>query len=157
MSMRDYVHEHGIDFRALDDSARHAAVAQIGNLLMAQIGDVVPVLPVPLVAAVLLRDAQRSFDELSLKSAVTDLIARAAARGAHVYIPRSDLDYAIGVGLRMLTLRRLAIERDGLFAANPAEHAALAYYANSIAHLVGEAAPAPKHESVPALLAARPA
>lgn len=157
MSMRDYVHEHGIDFRALDDSARHAAVAQIGNLLMAQIGDVVPVLPVPLVAAVLLRDAQRSFDELSLKSAVTELIARAAARGAHVYIPRSDLDYAIGVGLRMLTLRRLAIERDGLFAANPAEHAALAYYANSIAHLVGEAAHAPEREPVPALLAARPA
>ena len=58
-----------------------------------------------------------------------------------------------------LTLRRLAIERDGLFGANPAEHAALAYYANSIAHLVGEATPAPNHdpEPVPALLAARPA
>lgn len=157
MSMRDYVRRHGIDFRALGDEARHAAVAQIGSLLMAQIGEVVPVLPVPLVAAVLLRDPQRSFDELALKSAVTELIARAEARGAHVYIPRSDLDYAIGVGLRMLTLRRLATEHDGLFAANPAEHAALAYYANSIAHLVGEAAPAPEREPAAALLAARPA
>jgi glycerol-3-phosphate O-acyltransferase len=74
-----------------------------------------------------------------------------------VYIPRSDLDYAIGVGLRMLTLRRLAIECDGLFRANPEENATLAYYANSIAHLIGEPASAPARELAPALLAAQPA
>jgi glycerol-3-phosphate O-acyltransferase len=55
--------------------------------------------------------------------------------GAHVYIPRQDQDYAFTVGLRMLTLRRLAIESDGLF--RPAADAGevLAYYANAIAHL----------------------
>jgi hypothetical protein len=35
----------------------------------------------------------------------------------------------------MLTLRRLVEERDGCYAARPAERAVLAYYAHSIAHL----------------------
>jgi hypothetical protein len=40
------------------------------------------------------------------------------------------------VGLRMLTLRRLVEERDGLYAARPAELPLIRYYANSIAHLL---------------------
>ena len=40
----------------------------------------------------------------------------------------------IGVGLRMLTLRRIVDERDGLFSANAGEARMLAYYANSLAH-----------------------
>ncbi len=59
------------------------------------------------------------------------------SRGAHVYIPRGDQDYAIDVGLRMLTLRRLVADRDGLFVAEPVELPLLTYYANSIAHLFG--------------------
>ena len=44
------------------------------------------------------------------------------------------------VGLRMLMLRHLVELRDGVYRANPAEQALLAYYANAIAHLVGKAA-----------------
>ena len=40
----------------------------------------------------------------------------------------------IGVGLRMLTLRRIVEERDGLFSANAGEARMLAYYANALAH-----------------------
>ena len=36
----------------------------------------------------------------------------------------------------MLTLRHLVAERDGLFIAEPTELPLLAYYANSIAHLL---------------------
>ena len=61
-------------------------------------------------------------------------MARIEAGGAHVYVPRSDRDYAIDVGLRMLTLRHLLLEDDGLLHPNPAELVVLAYYANSIAH-----------------------
>jgi len=95
----------------------------------------VPVLPVPLVAMVLLRDARRAWSELELKAAVQDLMQHVEATGAHVYVPRSDRDYAITVGLRMLTLRHLVLEDDGLLHPNPAELNVLAYYANSIAHL----------------------
>jgi glycerol-3-phosphate O-acyltransferase len=54
--------------------------------------------------------------------------------GARVYVPRSDRDYALTVGLRMLVLRRIVLLRDGLYRANPDELPLLSYYANSIAH-----------------------
>ena len=55
-------------------------------------------------------------DRRRRKSEVFALIRRIEERGAHVYIPRKDHDYMIGVGLRMLTLRRIVDERDGLLA-----------------------------------------
>jgi len=134
VSMRAYVGRQGIDFRDLDDAARREAVAEVGRMLMTQIGAIVPVLPVPLVATVLLRDARCAWSELELKAAVQDLMQQIESTGAHVYVPRSDRDYAITVGLRMLTLRHLVIEADGLLQPNPVELKVLAYYANSIAH-----------------------
>ena len=62
-------------------------------------------------------------------------------------MPRADRDYAVGVGLRMLTLRHLVGEADGLYSALPGELTLLRYYANSIAHFGPQAetreAPAP--------------
>ena len=55
-------------------------------------------------------------------------------------IPRADRDYAISVGLRMLTLRHLVLEEDGNYRANPKELILLKYYANAIAHLFDKAA-----------------
>ena len=140
ISMREHAQRAQIDFRVLDDATRRAAIAQVGRELMSGIGRIVPVLPVPLVASVFMRDPARSFSELELKADVLALIAQVEARGAHVYVPRTDRDYALTVGLRMLTLRHLVTERDGLFAAHPQELKVLAYYANSIAHLSSPAA-----------------
>ena len=92
-------------------------------------------LPVPLVATVMLREPQRALSELELKSAVHDLIQRVEAAGGQVYVPRNDRDYALTVGLRMLTLRHLVVEEAGLYRINADELAVLNYYANSIAHL----------------------
>jgi glycerol-3-phosphate O-acyltransferase len=135
VSMRAYVREHGVDFRRLGDEARRDAIAAVGALLMARIGAIVPVLPVPLVASVLLRDPAKALGELELKSEVHALMARVEAVGGRVYVPRADRDYAVSVGLRMLTLRGLVVERDGLFVADPDELTLLRYYANSIAHV----------------------
>src|ERR1043166_4283097 len=51
-------------------------------------------------------------------------------------VPRRDLDYALTVGLRMLTLRRMVEEREGLYSVREEELPLLRYYANSIAHLL---------------------
>ena len=135
MSMRRHVQTAGFDFRALTEAQRRERVAEVGALLMGHIGQVVPVLPVPLVATVLVRDPQRALTELELKAEVMALMQQVEAAGAHVYVPRTDRDYALTVGLRILSLRHLVLERDGLFAPNPQELPVLAYYANSIAHL----------------------
>jgi glycerol-3-phosphate O-acyltransferase len=136
VSMRAYVAANAIAFPALDDAGRRAPVAAVGTMLMARIGAVVPVLPVPLVATVLVRDDAIARSELELKAAVHELMDRLEAGGGHVYVPRADRDYALTVGLRMLTLRGLVDEHDGLFLAHPGELKLLRYYANSIAHLL---------------------
>jgi glycerol-3-phosphate O-acyltransferase len=135
VSMREHARQRGLDFRTLDDAARRDAVAQVGAILMDEIGMIVPVLPVPLVATVMLRDAQRAMSELELKVAVHRLIEDIEALGGHVYVPRTDRDYALTVGLRMLTLRHLVLEEGGLYRVNASEMLVLSYYANSIAHL----------------------
>ena len=111
-------------------------MAFLGRDLMSAVGRIVPVVPVALIATVFSRNPGKRLSELELKAEVGQLLRRLEAAGAHVYVPRGDLDYALTVGLRMLRLRHLVEETDGLFQANAAEANLLAYYANSIAHLV---------------------
>jgi glycerol-3-phosphate O-acyltransferase len=127
--------KRGVDYQALSGEARRAAVAALGAELMQAVGRIVPVLPVPLIASVFVSDPRRALSALELKTEVGRRLARLEAVGAHVYIPRGDLDYALTVGLRMLRLRHLVDETDGLFRAREEELPLLAYYAHSISHL----------------------
>ena len=139
VSMRSWAREYeaggGSAFPKLQGEAYFAAIQQLGEDLMEAVGKVVPALPAALVATAFLHQPERAWSELELKGEVHRLIAGLEERGYPVYVPRSDRDYAITVGLRMLTLRHLVIERDGLFRLVPEEAQVLAYYANSIAHL----------------------
>jgi len=134
VSMRAYCHALGLDFQKLSGDARRAAMAELGRSLMEAVGRVVPVVPVALMAEAFLRAGERALSELELKAEAERLLEHLEARGAHVYIPRRDLDYALAVGLRMLRLRHLVDEEDGLYRARAAERTLLAYYAHSIAH-----------------------
>ena len=136
LSMRRYVADHGVNFRILSEGQRHAAVEQLGQRMMDQISRVIPVTPVALVASVFAQNPGKVFSELELKFAVYGLMTRLEGQGAHLYVPRQDHDYAITVGLRMLILRDLVSEHDGLYGANPGELSLLRYYANSISHFV---------------------
>jgi glycerol-3-phosphate O-acyltransferase len=60
ISMRELAARTSIDFRRLGDDERRVQVAKVGDLLMTRIGQIVPVLPVPLVASVLMRDPERA-------------------------------------------------------------------------------------------------
>jgi glycerol-3-phosphate O-acyltransferase len=135
VSLAAYAKSRGVDFRALSREERFARVEKLGNDLMAAVAAVIPVVPVPLVATAFVRDPDRPRTELELKAEVLSLMEELARRGAHVYLPRRDQDYAITVGLRMLTLRHLVEEKDGLYVARPEEIPLLRYYANSVAHL----------------------
>src|SRR5215218_1388365 len=141
ISMRRYLGERGLDLRHLSQEERATHLAQLGEELMAKIGGVIPVLPVPLVAAVLVRSAGEPLSELELKARTFRLMTELEQAGAHVYIPRRDQDYAIVAGLRMLTLRHLVDETDGLYVAKAGEMPLLRYYAGSISHLLPAPAP----------------
>ena len=136
VSMREYLKARHLDFRKMSREERQARVAELGAHLMQRVGKLVPVLPVPLVALVFERKEGKRLSELELKAEVELLIERLENAGAHIYVPRRDRDYAITAGLRMMLLRHIVVERDGLDAADPAQAALLRYYANSIAHLL---------------------
>ena len=108
------------------------------RLTSTTVGRIVPVVPVPLIATVFVRHPGRVFASIELKLEVERIVERLEGSAARVYVPRRDLDYALDVGLRMLLVRHLVDEKEGGYVAREAELPLLRYYANSIAHLVGE-------------------
>ena len=139
ISMRDYMKAGGVDFRALEEDARHEAVEKLGGELLEAIAKAIPVLPVSLVATVFLDSGDEALDLLEIKGRAQALIDRLEGEGAYVHIPRADRDYAVTVGLRMLTLRHFVTEEDRLFRANEDERDMLRYYANAIEHFLADA------------------
>ena len=136
VSMREYCRRQGIDFQRLSVDERRRAMSALGAALMQAVGRVVPVVPVALMATVFVRHAERWLAELDLKAEVAGLVRTLEAGGAHIYVPRGDFDYALTVGLRMLRLRKLVEERDGLYQIRASELPLLKYYAHSIGHLL---------------------
>jgi len=132
VSMREYCRDNGIDFRRLGDDEFRRQVERLGGELMDSIGCVIPVLPVSLVSTVLLESTDRSLSGLELKAAVINLMEELKTAGARVYIPRQDREYAVTVGLRMLTLRRIVTAQNGMYIAKPEELDMLRYYSNAI-------------------------
>ena len=136
ISMRAYCRERAVDFQRLSGEDRKRETAALGAHLMQAVGRVVPVVPVPLIATVFVGNPERRLSVLELKAEVGRLLDLLERSKAHVYVPRSDFDYAINVGLRMLLSRHLVDEADGLYLAREKELAVLRFYANSIAHLL---------------------
>jgi glycerol-3-phosphate O-acyltransferase len=139
LSARSWLAAHGGpkggDLRALGKEQRFEVIGRLANDVMGEIARLVPVLPVSLMATVLL-EAEGPLDELELKVRASDLIVHFETRGAKLYLPRGDRDYAFHVGLRMLSLRHLVEESgEGLFSVVATERPVLAYYSNAIAHL----------------------
>ena len=103
--------------------------------LMAQIAAIIPILPVPAVCWLLLRNGPmtRAEIEQGMGRMITDLPQ------AHIHVPRDDQGYAAEVGLRNLIERDMLILKDGLYAVNPENAELVDYYANSIRHLMPDA------------------
>ncbi len=107
----------------------------VARKVMDRVRDVVPVLPVPLVATVLLAaDGALSGDEVAVR--VTTLAKMLEANGAHIHVPRDSLEYAAEIGLKILSMRHMVVGQNGAFTASDKERPTLQFYANSIAHLV---------------------
>lgn len=137
VSMRDYAKTHNVDFRRLPKEARIEHVRRLAGHLFEHVGRAIPALPVSLVSTVFLKNPEAAYSETEIKARTKDLMDDLERKGAHVYVPRKDRDYAVQVGLRMLTLRHFVLKEDAGYRVSPAEIKILNYYANSISHLVG--------------------
>ncbi|MCK4557257.1 MAG: hypothetical protein KAU47_07040, partial [Candidatus Aminicenantes bacterium] len=130
----EYTKKHKVDFLKMKKEERIKKVQELALELMGKIEKVVPVAPVPLIAYVFAEDPEKGFSDLEIKGRVQNLIEELEKQGVRVYIPRSDRDYTIEVGLRMLILRHIVLENEQLYYAAPDDLDVLQYYANSISH-----------------------
>jgi glycerol-3-phosphate O-acyltransferase len=135
-SIQDYAQAQAIDFRRLSKDARIKQVQRLADELFDRVGRMVPVLPVSLIASIFIHDPETLFSDAEIRAKAFELIGNLKRNGAHVYIPRKDRNYAIQVGLRMLTLRHLVQKEEGGYRAAASEMRILDYYASSISHLV---------------------
>jgi glycerol-3-phosphate O-acyltransferase len=134
VSMRKFCRLHAVNFTKMDRDTRFSEVRKLCDQLMVSIQNIIPVLPVSLVATVLLQFRQRWLSEFDVKAHVHRLIEELEARKAPVHVPQRGLELAISMAFNMLRLRRMVVESDGLFRADPESSDILSYYANAIAH-----------------------
>jgi glycerol-3-phosphate O-acyltransferase len=134
VSVRQYCEAHSLDFTKLERSARFLEVENLAGRLMDAIKQVVPALPVALVATVMLESGQKGMRAFEVQTQVNQLIADLQEDGAHVYVsPRQRVESILNA-LNMLVLRRLVQESQGIYRTVSAELDVLSYYANAIAH-----------------------
>ncbi len=134
LSMRAYARDRKVDFRTKEPDARQAALQVLGEELLEAVARCIPATPVAIVASVFVRNPTEGMSELEIKARAQRLVEALERHHAYVHIPRADRDYAVTVGLRMLTLRRLVTGSGGLYRASDDALELLAYYANSIGH-----------------------
>lgn len=126
---------HPVSLRWFLAENPHASTEALGAHLMAEIEKVVPVLPVPLVAAAL---AARPADRVALLDRVTELAARLEEAGAVLKLPPQGLSQAVTEGLAPLIGRGLVSET---LQVSEGSGPVMAFYAASVWQRLGQAAP----------------
>ena len=132
LSMSDWCHEKNVKFTHLDQEQKFVAVGQLANELMERIADVIPVLPLPLLASVALEHRDSWESALALKTFALNKIDRLREQGAPIRITAGACESVLSNALNTLCARKMLEQKNGLLRAAPDAEDVLTYYANSI-------------------------
>ena len=132
LSVRDWCRDNAIDFSRLEQETRFEEVGRLATALMARVADVVPVLPVPLLASVVLEQADQWETALAIKARAMEKIEQLRAQGAPIRVMPAACEGVLSNALTTLCARNMLEQRDGLLRASADAGDVLAYYANSI-------------------------
>ena len=134
ISAQEYCRANDIDFSQMERKDRFLEVEKISNHIMTSIKNVIPVLPVPLVAAVFVKFPNESLCAFDVEAHANRIIDEIQAKNAPVFLSTTSRVQTIVTALNMLRTRRLVIEKDGMYKADPEMLDILSYYAKSIDH-----------------------
>lgn len=134
ISVREHCRLNDIDFSKMKRKDRFGEVEKISGHIMASIQNVIPVLPVPLVAAVFVKFPDDLLSAFDVEAHANRIIDEMQAKNAPVFLSTTSRVQTIVTALNMLRIRRLVIETDGSYKADPEMLNILSYYANSIDH-----------------------
>jgi glycerol-3-phosphate O-acyltransferase len=132
VSTREFCRRRGVNIRKIDRESRFSLVEELCSQLMVSIQNVIPVLPVSLVASIFVQAPQRQLSEFEVKAHVHRLMEELQGQGVPVYVPRRGAEQSVSAALNMLRLRRMVVETEGLFRADPDSSDILSYYANAM-------------------------
>jgi len=132
ISLKNWMENEKVNLSTLEKEERFKYVKKLANEVTEKISKAVPTIPVSLVAEVFIQNQEKDLSLYEIKVKCHELQALIKKEGGVIYLPRGEEDYTISVGLRMLTLRHMILEKDGLFKINPNEKDLLNYYSNSI-------------------------
>lgn len=138
ISLNAWCRQQNLDPRRLSRSRRMVHTRRFTRHLMGAIGDVMPVLPVPMVCRILLEAPERVWTREAIQRRYTTCIDTLQQQAPDAFIPRRRATYGVEAGLRMLRVRNLITETEDGFRIQAGEEAVLQFYANSIAHLCHE-------------------
>lgn len=135
VSMNDWLAEQGTSAPELDDAKRREIVLPVAQELESRIKEMIPVLPVSLVAAVFAEEDTTEFSELEVMTHAAAIVERLKAKGAEL-LSEDESSEALAEGIQRLMLRQVLIERDGHYRVNEKNRPLLTYLYNSIEHLL---------------------
>ena len=138
--MRDYCERQQLDFKHLAKEQRIPRVQELAVFLMDALRHVMPILPVPVIAAVMVRrqlDAQEDlklFTSLDIVRECDELIDTMIERGAAMKPAEKPRHRTWSNSLDLLVERNLLLEENDCYSVNSQHQALIEYYANSIEH-----------------------
>ncbi|MCP4392098.1 MAG: glycerol-3-phosphate acyltransferase [Gammaproteobacteria bacterium] len=132
ISVFQFCRDRSIDLSTLEQQSRFEQIDQLSRLLMDEIAEVVPILPVALMSECVLASQQDWLSELELKALAAERIAQLHALGAPITISATACEGVMAAALTMLEGRGFIENKDGLLRARADAVDVLNYYANSI-------------------------
>ena len=137
ISLIAWQQEHDVVINLQDKAGRRESITALGNELATRVSDLLPILPTYLLARVLSESNDLPISELNLKVRATKFIEYLINKGAPVFLPNNEGDYALSQGIYVL-LRRNIIEPtgDGRFNLVESRRNLLEYYCNTISGVI---------------------
>ncbi len=136
ISIRQHQINQGFRFIELDSKQRFKAVEDLGKKLMKDIAHVMPVLPIPLLATIFLREQDIPIRSLDIIIKVQELIREMIENGAAMKKREQPRNKTLQESLKLMVDRGMLIEHDDHYQINPTSIKLNEYYANSIKHWV---------------------
>jgi glycerol-3-phosphate O-acyltransferase len=134
VSAKAFAAANEIQFKRLSKEQRFEQVAALADALMDAIRHVIPILPVPLIATVFVRNPQTGLRSIDMTVEVDRLIDELIQGGAAMRDEEKPRNSTLLQSLQLLQRRGILIEDKDRYFPSADSKALLQYYANSIAH-----------------------
>jgi glycerol-3-phosphate O-acyltransferase len=141
VALAPWLHERaaaGRDLFTLPRAERLAEVQTLADRAMGKVGEIIPVTPVPLVAAAIQSLDADFVTRAALEERVDDIRRVLEHDGRQIVYPDERVEAVVDLAYELLRMRRVIARTGEGFLILPRGRELISYYANSVAHLLGE-------------------